>query len=167
MIIYRSLFRTVVHRTVISHPSQLFAKMASSATNGDLNNTAAERARRDLAIDPAYAKRSFAIPSSQDDAEIRKSYRPFLLNEAVAEHDWVAQLELSTVLKMVDSQVIRNGGERLRVLVLHGSMRKRYLSLHLSPDVTHVRFMFHSDDNQILLPSPSLRSKPHPLPHGL
>jgi arsenic resistance protein ArsH len=97
----------------------------ASTTNGDLNNTAAERARKELAIDPGYAKRSFAILTSQDDQEVRKSYRPFLLSEGVAEDDWIAQLELSTVLKMVDSQIFQHGGERLRVLVLHGSMRKR------------------------------------------
>jgi arsenic resistance protein ArsH len=28
-------------------------------------------------------------------------------------------------LKMVDLQVLRTGGDRLKVLVLHGSMRKR------------------------------------------
>ena len=97
----------------------------ASSTNGDLNNTAAERARKELVIDPNYAKRSFAIPASQDDQEVRKNYRSFLLSEEVAESDWVAQLELSTVLKMVDLQVFQQGGERLRVLVLHGSMRKR------------------------------------------
>jgi arsenic resistance protein ArsH len=129
MLIYRSLCRTGVQRTIISRFSQPFARMASTTPNGDLNNTAAERARRELAIDPAYAKCSFAIPSSQDDSEVRKSYRPFLLDEEVAEQDWVAKLELSTVLKMVDAQVFQNGGERLRVLVLYGSMRKRCVSI--------------------------------------
>jgi arsenic resistance protein ArsH len=49
--------------------------------NGDLNNTAAERARRELEVDPAYRRQSFAISQSQDDPEVRRKYRPFLLDE--------------------------------------------------------------------------------------
>lgn len=97
----------------------------SSMTNGDLNNTAAERIRNELAVDPAYQMRSFAIPQSDDDPEIRRTYRPFLLDEETTKSDWVSQLELSTVLKMVESQILNNGQDRLRVLVLHGSMRNR------------------------------------------
>lgn len=93
--------------------------------NGDLNNTAAERARREHDVDPAYCKRSFAVPQIQDDPEVRKRYRPFLLDEETSENDWVSQLELSTALKMVESQVLKGGQERLRVLVLYGSMRNR------------------------------------------
>jgi arsenic resistance protein ArsH len=93
--------------------------------NGDLNNTAAERARNEILADSAYRNLSFAIPASEDEDAVRRSYRPFLLDEAHQENDWVAQLELSTVLKMVDLQVLRSGGDRLKVLVLHGSMRKR------------------------------------------
>jgi arsenic resistance protein ArsH len=127
MLISLLLRRTVVHRATTSQSlaSHYFAARMASTTNGDLNNTAAERARKELAIDPGYAKRSFAISTSQDDQEVRKSYRPFLLSEGVAEDDWIAQLELSTVLRMVDLQIFQHGGERLRVLVLHGSMRKR------------------------------------------
>lgn len=96
-----------------------------SVTNGDLNNTAAERVRAEITTDAAYRDRSFAIPFSQDEALIRKTYRPFLLDDAYSDQDWVARLELSTALKMVDLQVLRSGGDRLKVLVLHGSMRKR------------------------------------------
>lgn len=94
-------------------------------TNGDLNNTAAERARRELEVDPAYQNRSLAIPQSEDDAEARKQYRPFILDNEVSKSDWVSQLELSTVLKMVEGQILNSGQDRLRVLVLHGSMRNR------------------------------------------
>jgi arsenic resistance protein ArsH len=96
-----------------------------TAINGDLNNTAAERARAEITADPAYRNLSLAILASEDEEGVRRSYRPFLLDEASQDQDWVAQLELSTVLKMVDLQVIRNGGDRLKVLILHGSMRKR------------------------------------------
>ena len=95
------------------------------SSTGDLNNTAAERARKELEVDPAYRNRSFAISRAQDDAEVRRKYRPFLLDEETEKSDWVSRLELSTVLKMVEDQVITNGQERLRVLVLHGSMRNR------------------------------------------
>jgi arsenic resistance protein ArsH len=98
---------------------------ARMSSTGDLNNTAAERARKELEVDPAYRNLSFALSQAQDDAEVRRKYRPFLLDEETEKSDWVSQLELSTVLKMVEDQVIANGQERLRVLVLHGSMRKR------------------------------------------
>jgi arsenic resistance protein ArsH len=100
----------------------------STATNGDLNNTAAERARAEIATDPAYLRTSLAIPAYEDEAHIRKTYRPFLLDDAHSDRDWVARLELSTTLKMVDLQVIRTGGDRPKVLVLYGSMRQRYTS---------------------------------------
>ena len=94
-------------------------------TNGDLNNTAAERARIELAVDPLYSNQSFAISAAEDDPAVRKSYRPFLLDDEVMRTDWVSKLELSTALKMVDTQVIAGQEERLRVLVLYGSMRQR------------------------------------------
>jgi arsenic resistance protein ArsH len=126
MVISRIISRISICRNTKTCPSQNFMRMASTTTNGDLNNTAAERVRSELTIDPAYHRRSFEILAPQDDPEVRKSYRPFLQDDAVSSHDWVAELELSTVLKMVDTQVIRTGADRLRVLVLHGSMRKRY-----------------------------------------
>jgi len=97
----------------------------STASNGDLNNTLAERTRAEMAIDPVYERLSLAIPASEDDTEVRKKYRPFLLDAVDAEQDWIAQLELSTALKMVDSQILKRGEDRLRIVVLHGSMRQR------------------------------------------
>lgn len=105
------------------------------ATNGDLNNTSAERIRAGITIDQAYSTTSLAIPPSQDDPSVRTSYRPFLLDNT--EDDWTAQLELSTVLKMVDLKVLKTGEDRLRVLVLYGSLRERYVSpLHI--DFNHM-----------------------------
>jgi arsenic resistance protein ArsH len=125
MNVYRSLQRTAFRSSIALSARQSATRKMASVTNGDLNNTAAERVRAELAVDPAYATLSFAIPSTQDEPSIRNSYRPFLLEDEKHDQDWVAQLELSTVLKLVDLQVLRNGGDRLRVLVLHGSMRKR------------------------------------------
>lgn len=93
--------------------------------NGDLNNTAAERSRVHVTSDPAYRHVSLEISSDQDEASVRSNYRPFILDDATTNQDWVSQLELSTVLKMVDQQVLKSGGDRLKVLVLHGSLRKR------------------------------------------
>jgi len=101
----------------------------ASTTNGDLNNKASERIRKEVVSDPAYKNCSFAISPSQDDAQIRTTYRPFLLKDGESsQDDWVAGLELNTVLNMVDTQVFKTGGERLKVLVLYGSMRKRSYS---------------------------------------
>ena len=100
--------------------------------HGDLNNSHAARPRVDLVPDPAYSGRSFAIAKHADEPDTRERYRPFLLNEAYEDDDWVAQLELSTALKMVESEIINQGQPRLRILVLYGSMRNRSVS-PLSP----------------------------------
>ncbi|KAG9203465.1 hypothetical protein G6514_002832 [Epicoccum nigrum] len=115
------------------------------SSTGDLNNTAAERARKELEVDPAYRHGSFALSQAQDDAEVRRKYRPFLLDEETEKSDWVAQLELSTALKMVEDQVVANGGERLRVLVLHGSMRNRSYSRLLSYEASRILFRLGCD----------------------
>ncbi|KAF2823657.1 arsenate resistance ArsH [Ophiobolus disseminans] len=117
----------------------------STSTNGDLNNTAAERIRTEITTESVYQYRSLAIPTSQDDSPVRSAYRPFLLKEETADDDWVAQLELSTVLKMVDLQVLKNGSDRLRVLVLHGSMRKRSYSRLLAYEASRILFRMGCD----------------------
>jgi len=122
--ISRLSLRTLTQLPTKFHPL-IPARSMAVQTNGDLNNTAAERARIELAVDPAFSDRSFAIPAAEDDAAVRESYRPFLLDEDVTRSDWVAKLELSTVLKMVDAQVPGGREERLRVLVLYGSLRQR------------------------------------------
>ncbi|KAF2999757.1 hypothetical protein E8E13_005049 [Curvularia kusanoi] len=105
----------------------------------------AERARRELEIDPAYKERSFAISKAQDDVEVRRSYRPFLLDEETSQSDWVSQLELSTVLKMVEDHIHNKGQDRLRVLVLHGSMRNRSYSRLLSYEASRILFRLGCD----------------------
>ncbi|KAH6637992.1 flavoprotein-like protein [Boeremia exigua] len=117
----------------------------STATNGDLNNTAAERVRAEIATDPAYHRTSLAIPAYEDEARLRKTYRPFLLDDAYLDRDWVARLELSTTLKMVDSQILKSGAERLRVLVLYGSMRERSYSRLLAFEASRILFRLGCD----------------------
>ena len=105
-----------------------FVATAQAATkmHADLNNTQAARPAIELAVDPTYAGRSFSISSIEDDSLVRQTYRPFLLDDAVTKSDWIAQLELNTVLKMVDTEIFQKGDDRLRVLVLYGSMRSRW-----------------------------------------
>jgi hypothetical protein len=97
-------------------------------SHGDLNNTDAARPSERPPIDPAFAFRSLAIPPSADSDELRQRYRPFLLQSSVADDDWVSRLELATVAKMAYEDIEKTG-ERLRVLVLYGSLRERYVSL--------------------------------------
>jgi arsenic resistance protein ArsH len=49
------------------------------------------------------------------------------LDETISNNDWIAKLELSTALKMVEEEILAKGQDRLRVLVLYGSMRSRYV----------------------------------------
>ncbi|RPA72160.1 arsenate resistance ArsH, partial [Ascobolus immersus RN42] len=106
----------------------------STPTNaqGDLNNIASMREVPTLTTDPQYAFRSLAISKDEDDAEVRLKYRPFLLPEEVQQSDWVSKLELSTVVKIAEENLAREGGEgghgRLKVLVLYGSLRSRSFS---------------------------------------
>ena len=94
---------------------------------GDLNNTNAARPTIEIRADPAYLRRSIAIADSDDDAEVRMKYRPFLLDAKTTHEDWVSNLELATVTKMAE-QDLKATGERLKVLVLFGSLRRRSVS---------------------------------------
>lgn len=104
---------------------RLISSMAGTMrTDGDLNNTSAARQVTRLDIDPAYSYRSLALSEAEDDELIRKAYRPFLLSPEVTSSDWISKLELSTVAKLAEEDIQKNG-ERLKVLVLYGSLRKR------------------------------------------
>jgi hypothetical protein len=118
--------RAFVFRAVYTSSRHFSVKRPMSVRmSGDLNNTDAARAQREIETDLSYRSRSFAIPASQDDAVLRQSYRPYLLDDTTTASDWIAQLELSTALKMVDTQILNGGQERLRVLILYGSLRQR------------------------------------------
>jgi len=96
--------------------------------HGDLNNAHAARDADNIDVDPAYDGRSLAIRASDDDKSARDRYRPFLISESLTDEtaaDWVAQLELSTTLKMVETEILARGLDRLRILVLYGSLRSR------------------------------------------
>lgn len=74
--------------------------------------------------DPEYAYRSLAIPAHAEEPGIRQLYRPFLLQDDIRSTDWVSHLELATVTKMAEED-LQTTGERVRVLVLYGSLRQR------------------------------------------
>lgn len=94
------------------------------SSNGDLNNTASMRAVIRPQRHTEFAYRSLSIPPSLDDPALRSRYRPFLLPNNVTEHDWISRLELATVTGMAynDLKLTR---ERIKVLVLYGSLRSR------------------------------------------
>jgi arsenic resistance protein ArsH len=92
---------------------------------GDLNNTSAARTALYFDPDPAYRSLSLAIPEHEDDPDVRRTYRPFLSDPEVAERDWIAGLELSTALKIVEDNLHEKRNDRLKVLVLYGSLRQR------------------------------------------
>jgi arsenic resistance protein ArsH len=104
---------------------------------GDLNNTGAARERIVPTVDPSYKFRSFAISPRDDDPVVREKYRPFLISDAVHESDWIAKLELATVAEMVEREILSQGKDRLRVLVLYGSLRSRFVA----PFLPHGEFL--------------------------
>ena len=69
---------------------------------------------------------SLALNLNEDDPVTRQKYRPFILLDDAAK-DWVSALELTTALDMAKEN-LRLTNERLRVLVLYGSLRRRSYS---------------------------------------
>ena len=116
---------TFCRRLSLQLHARAAASMAAlSRVNGDLNNTEAIRQSTVIPPDPSYARRTLAIPEDEDRPNVRAAYRPFLLPDEIVTSDWVAKLELSTALKMAEADMERTG-ERLRVLLLYGSLRSR------------------------------------------
>jgi arsenical resistance protein ArsH len=72
-----------------------------------------------------------AISEANDDPEIRAKYRPFLLDAKVEAIDWISQLELETAIAMAEENLAKTKS-RLKILVLYGSLRKRYKSLTIA-----------------------------------
>ncbi|KFY45042.1 hypothetical protein V494_01171 [Pseudogymnoascus sp. VKM F-4513 (FW-928)] len=112
--------------------------------DGDLNNTSAAREVTRIDVDPAYSYRSLALSETEDDETIRKVYRPFLLSPEITSRDWVSKLELSTVVKLAEDD-FKKTGERLKVLVLYGSLRKRSFSRLLAFEASRILFRLGCD----------------------
>ena len=95
-----------------------------TTANGDLNYVFAQRAVEIIEPDAAYLHRSLAISENDDDPEISRKYRPFLLQKEIQRTDWISRLELSMALKLAEAD-LNASGERLKILVLYGSLRAR------------------------------------------
>ncbi|KAK5188349.1 hypothetical protein LTR92_011579 [Exophiala xenobiotica] len=78
-----------------------------------------------------FAYRQLSIPPSLDDPALRSRYRPFLLPNNITKHDWISRLELATVTEMAYND-LKLTGERIKVLVLYGSLRSRLLAFEIS-----------------------------------
>ncbi|KAL4951091.1 arsenate resistance ArsH [Aspergillus filifer] len=87
--------------------------------------------------------RTLAIPSSEDDAEVRLKYRPFLL-KSDSSPDWVNDLELTSVLDMAEKDLAATN-DRLKVLVLYGSLRRRSYSKLVALEAARILFRLGCD----------------------
>ncbi|KAI2869585.1 hypothetical protein CBS63078_9178 [Aspergillus niger] len=85
---------------------------------------------------------SLAIPKSEDDAEIRQKYRPFILDDAA--EDWVSALELTTAMDLA-AQELQKSNSRLKVLVLYGSLRRRSYSRLVALEASRILFRLGCD----------------------
>ncbi|KAF3169462.1 hypothetical protein EYR41_007680 [Orbilia oligospora] len=93
----------------------------------------------------AVSASSLAITEQEDNPFTRAEYRPFLLDPLIACSDWVAQLELKTVMNMVRDEVLNKGEDRLKILVLYGSLRQRSYSRLLSYEAARILFRLGCD----------------------
>jgi hypothetical protein len=100
-----------------------------------------------------------AISAAEDDVEIRSKYRPFLLSPEVEATDWISQLELETTISMSEAD-LKKTGKRLRVLVLYGSLRARYILYTLLQQTVLI-------DSKFILQTNGIRGLPHPPPSRL
>ncbi|KAL2802997.1 flavoprotein-like protein [Aspergillus granulosus] len=87
--------------------------------------------------------RTLAVPSTEDDTEIRQKYRPFLL-DSDSTPDWVSNLELTSVLDMAEKDLAATNS-RLKVLVLYGSLRRRSYSRLVAFEASRILFRLGCD----------------------
>ncbi|CEJ55291.1 Putative Arsenic resistance protein ArsH [Penicillium brasilianum] len=86
---------------------------------------------------------TLALNSKEDNAEVREKYRPFILSEDSAE-DWVESLELTTTLQLAENN-LRLTNQRLKVLVLYGSLRSRSYSRLVAFEASRILFRLGCD----------------------
>ncbi|KAH0349673.1 arsenate resistance ArsH, partial [Aureobasidium melanogenum] len=119
--------------------------MANIRIYGDLNNTEVMRETNHLEPDPTYAGKTLAIAEQDDDADVRNKYRPFISSDEVTNSDWISQSELSTALKMSEKDMHDTDGDRIKILVLYGSMRERSYSRLLAYECSRILFRLGAD----------------------
>ncbi|KAJ5748307.1 uncharacterized protein N7511_010003 [Penicillium nucicola] len=86
--------------------------------------------------------RSLSLPVHEDSPEIRQKYRPFILDHAT--QDWISQLELTTALDMAEKN-LHDTNDRLKVLVLYGSLRRRSYSRLVAMEASRILFRLGCD----------------------
>ncbi|KAL7275627.1 hypothetical protein RUND412_001413 [Rhizina undulata] len=82
--------------------------------------------------------------SALSDSECNARYRPFILPEDEARNDWISELELDTVERLAQ-QDLEATGERLKVLVLYGSLRSRSYSCLMAYEASRILHRLHCD----------------------
>lgn len=107
-----------------SHAQRLFynrSKIAFSArpitftVNGQYRTNMTDRV-----LGPEFGKLESAVSPQGCD-----TYKPFLLDEQTTASDWISQLELDTAETMAHHD-LQTTAQPLRILILYGSLRKRY-----------------------------------------
>ncbi len=86
-----------------------------------------------------------AIQPDADDAAIRSSYRPYLLPDDVASNDWISKLELETATAISQADLELTDGDRLKILVLTGSLRARSYSRLLAFECSRILHRLGAD----------------------
>lgn len=92
-------------------------------------------------------RQSLALCKSEDDPDVRRKYRPFILSnnpKEYQEEDWVNTLELTTVMNIAQND-LQQSGKRLKVLVLYGSLRKRSYSRLVAYEACRILFRLGCD----------------------
>jgi len=87
---------------------------------------------------------SLAILESEDNATIRQRYRPFIIEDDAAE-DWVTNLELTTAMDMAAQELHKSSNNRIKVLVLYGSLRQRSYSRLVALEASRILFRLGCD----------------------
>ena len=119
-------------RSVVRFPPKNYSAMASSAAVQPNSTTPSF----DIPV-------SLAIPEAEDSSDIRRKYRPFILEEGAAE-DWVNRLELTTAMDMAAQQLAKSNN-RLKILVLYGSLRRRSYSRLVALEASRILFRLGCD----------------------
>ncbi|KAJ6126385.1 hypothetical protein N7523_001997 [Penicillium sp. IBT 18751x] len=142
-----------IENSMLYHSRQRFLRSSQSATSWGpfplrpiyskrMYSASPQQVISDARLTDAFY-RSLALRSSEDDPDIRQKYRPFILGGNATE-DWVNKLELATALDMAEHN-LRNTNERLRVLVLYGSLRRRSYSRLVAFEASRILFRLGCD----------------------
>ncbi|CAG8346230.1 unnamed protein product [Penicillium nalgiovense] len=86
--------------------------------------------------------RTLALSPSEDSPDIRQKYRPFILDDN--SEDWVNKLDLATAADMAENN-LRVTNQRLKVMVLYGSLRKRSYSRLVALEASRILFRLGCD----------------------